>query len=222
MATTQNKKSKNQEVSDLEIISLFMQFEMEGNGLFNEYTFCKAANIDENHFYSHFSSMEDLKSKIWLKFLDNATQKLLEDQSFASYSSKERLLGLFFTLFEVFTLNRSYVLFASRKGIKNSADFSHLLSFRKKLIAFVKHNVQEPESGLNDKIKKVSQPVFAESVWIQFMMILKFWINDTSPSFEKTDVFIEKSVTTTFDLWNTKPFESVLDLRKFLWKEKMM
>ena len=37
---------------------------------------------------------------------------------------------------------------------------------------------------------------------------------------EKTDVLIEKSVNTVVSLLDTKPLESLIDLGKFLWKEK--
>jgi hypothetical protein len=50
---------------------------------------------------------------------------------------------------------------------------------------------------------------------------MKFWLDDTSPSFEKTDIFIEKSVNTSFDVLNIQPLKSVIDLGKFLFKEKM-
>ena len=59
-----------------------------------------------------------------------------------------------------------------------------------------------------------------ESAWMQMIMILKFWINDTSPSFEKTDIFIEKSVNTSFDVLNVTPLKSIIDFGKFLFKEK--
>jgi len=64
--------------------------------------------------------------------------------------------------------------------------------------------------------------VFSEGAWIQFLFILKFWLEDTSKSFEKTDIIIEKSVNTVVDLLDTKPLESLLDLGKFLWKERKM
>ena len=51
------------------------------------------------------------------------------------------------------------------------------------------------------------------------MLIMKFWMEDTSPAFEKTDVLIEKSVQAGFEMINTKPLESIIDLGKFLWKE---
>jgi hypothetical protein len=46
-------------------------------------------------------------------------------------------------------------------------------------------------------------------------------MKDSSTSFEKTDVFIEKSIHASFDLIDTKPIKSIIDLGKFLLKEKM-
>jgi hypothetical protein len=53
------------------------------------------------------------------------------------------------------------------------------------------------------------------------MITLKFWLDDTSASFEKTDIFIEKSVNTSFDILNIAPIKSVIDFGKFIFKEKM-
>ena len=46
-------------------------------------------------------------------------------------------------------------------------------------------------------------------------------MDDNSPQFEKTDVAIEKSVNTIFDVFDNTPLERVLDFGKFLFKEKM-
>jgi len=61
---------------------------------------------------------------------------------------------------------------------------------------------------------------FSEGAWIQLAFLLKFWMEDTSTGFEKTDMAIEKSVRTVFDLFDSTPFDSVIDFGKFLWKEK--
>ena len=58
------------------------------------------------------------------------------------------------------------------------------------------------------------------SYLLSAIFLLKFWIEDASPDFEKTDVAIEKSVRTVFDLFDSTQFESVIDFGKFLWKEK--
>jgi hypothetical protein len=44
-----------------------------------------------------------------------------------------------------------------------------------------------------------------ESSWIQLLLTLKFWLDDVSPKFEKTDIYIEKSVNLSFELMDT-PF----------------
>ena len=50
---------------------------------------------------------------------------------------------------------------------------------------------------------------------------MKFWMDDTSKGFEKTDIFIEKGINTSFDLINVKPLKSLIDLGKFIVKEKI-
>ena len=78
------------------------------------------------------------------------------------------------------------------------------------------------ENETQSRFSNVTQPLFSEGAWIQFLFILKFWIDDTSKSFEKTDIMIEKSVNTIVDLLDTKRIDNLLDFGKFLWKEKMM
>jgi hypothetical protein len=46
-------------------------------------------------------------------------------------------------------------------------------------------------------------------------------MEDDSPGFEKTDMAIEKSVRTVFDLFDNTPIDSIVDFGKFLWKEKI-
>jgi len=57
--------------------------------------------------------------------------------------------------------------------------------------------------------------------WTQFLFTLKFWLEDTSIGFEKTDLFIEKSVNASFDLMNMTPLENIIDFGKFFFKEKI-
>jgi aconitase B len=72
-----------------------------------------------------------------------------------------------------------------------------------------------------EQLEKIQNKGKENIFWAQFMMILKFWIEDHSPSFEKTDIFIEKTVHASFDILNIKPVQSFLELGKFLLKEKM-
>jgi hypothetical protein len=62
--------------------------------------------------------------------------------------------------------------------------------------------------------------IFSEAAWVQLLFILKFWLDDTSPDFEKTDVAIEKSIAVAFEVFDNNQLETIFDFGKFLWKEK--
>lgn len=221
MATAKRVKVKKDLVDDNQIISLYMNDVLEHNeALKNVYTFCKKHSIEESDFYSFFGSLEAVKQAIWIKFFENAVANIEKEPAFESYSDKNKLLTLYFTLFEILTLNRSYVLFSlneNNQGIKN---LKNLKGFRTHFKEFISSIIESNSSMVNDKVTKVTRPVFSEGAWIQFLFLLKFWMDDTSKSFEKTDILIEKSVNTVVDLLDTKPLESLFDLGKFLWKEK--
>ena len=72
-----------------------------------------------------------------------------------------------------------------------------------------------------EQIEKIQKRALQESAWLQLVLTIKFWLEDTSPSFEKTDIFIEKSVNASFDVLNIAPLKSVIDFGKFIFKEKM-
>lgn len=87
-----------------------------------------------------------------------------------------------------------------------------------------KHFIAEILSDENrisqEKLQEIQEKAIQESSWIQFMMALKFWMDDSSASFEKTDIFIEKSVKLSSELMNTAPLESLIDFGKFLFQRK--
>ncbi|WP_395057233.1 TetR family transcriptional regulator C-terminal domain-containing protein [Flavobacterium sp.] len=223
MATAKKSESKKDIIDDNKIISLYMNDVLENNhNTKNVYVFCKNNAIEESDFYSFFGSLDALKQSIWNKFFENTISTLEKDENYANYPDKNKLLSLYFTLFEILTLNRSYVVYSlleNKEGIKNLKDFKE---FRNHFKDFIGNIIENSNSGISDKVTKITKPVFSEGAWIQFLFILKFWLDDTSKSFEKTDIIIEKSVNTIVDLLDTKPLESLFDLGKFLWKEKMM
>jgi hypothetical protein len=111
-----------------------------------------------------------------------------------------------------------YALQENHEGLKN---LKQLREFRNHFKKYIVDSIKSEPSEPFGKVAKVTEPVYAEGAWLQFLFLLKFWMDDTSKGFEKTDVLIEKSVNTVVDLLNTKPLESLFDLGKFLWKEKM-
>jgi hypothetical protein len=222
MATTKKVTEKKVQIDDNSIISMYMNDVLEDNhNTKNVYVFCKKNNIPEAEFYTFFGSLETVKQSIWTKFLENAVTTVEMDKNFKTYPNKNKLLSLYFTLFEILTLNRSYVVYSleeNKMGLKNMKDLKH---FRNDFKNFVKQIIDDDTTIVSERTSKITKPIFSEGAFAQFLFILKFWLDDTSKSFEKTDILIEKSVNTVVDLLDTKPLESLFDLGKFLWKEKM-
>ena len=222
METIKKTSSKKKMIDDTSIISKYMNAVLEKNEEpKNVFSFCKEQKIEETEFYSFFNSIDALKQQIWVKFFENALSTIEKEEAFKGYSHKNKLLTLYFTLFEILTLNRSYVLFALKENNEGIKSLKSLKQFRNHFKDFIVSIIETEDSEMKEKLAKVTKPIFAEGAWIQFLFLLKFWMDDTSKSFEKTDVLIEKSVNTVVDLLDTKPLESLFDLGKFLWKEKM-
>ena len=222
MATTKQAKAKKDLIDDNQIISFYMNDVLEHNEEpKNAYSFCKKHGIEESDFYSFFGSFDSVKKAIWIKFFENAVTTIEKDATYENYTDKNKLLTLFFTLFEVMTLNRSYILFSLQENKDGLKNLKNLKNFRNLFKDYIVNIIQSSSSESNDRISRVTQPVFSEGAWLQFLFLLKFWMDDNSKGFDKTDVLIEKSVNTVVDLLDTKPLESLFDLGKFLWKEKM-
>lgn len=222
MATAKTSKSKQKVVDDTSIISLYMNDVLELNEVpKNVFVFCKKHGIEESDFYSFFGSMDSLKQAIWVKFFENSVEAIEKEAAFEGYTDKNKLLALYFTLFEILTLNRSYVLYALKENQEGLKNLKSLKVFRTHFKEYIVSTIKSNPTEVLGKVAKVTDPVYAEGAWLQFLFLLKFWMDDNSKGFEKTDVLIEKSVNTVVDLLDTKPLESLFDLGKFLWKEKM-
>jgi len=225
MAVIKANPVSQQPIDDNQIVTMYINSVLENNHPpQNIYLFCKQNNIEESDFYSFFGSFDTLRQEVWNKFFSNARTAIEREPAYLSYTNKNKLLTLYFTLFEILTLNRSYILYSlkdDKQGLKNLQD---LKPFRNHFKSFIADLVKSDQSTLQTqtKVGKVTGPVFSEGAWVQFLFILKFWMKDNSKGFEKTDIVIEKSVNTVVDLLDTRPLENLIDLGKFLWKESKM
>ncbi|TPD69711.1 TetR family transcriptional regulator C-terminal domain-containing protein [Flavobacterium microcysteis] len=221
MATAKNPKSKKQLIDDDQLIEMYMNAVLEKNEApKNVYLFCKENAIEEADFYSFFNSLDALRETIWVKFFENAISTLHKDANYAAYENRNKLLSLYFTLFEILTLNRTYVYYTLKDNKEGLRNLKQLASLRNHFKDYIVDILKTGETEKDSKIKKITTPVFSEGAWLQFLFILKFWMEDTSKGFEKTDIMIEKAVKATFDILDTTPLESLFDLGKFIWKER--
>ena len=198
------------------LLKYYMDYRMsKGSGDLSVYDFCKEKNIDEAAFYKHFGSLKPLSRYIYRFMHDRTMELLVEDEAFQTYESKEKLLAYYYTLFELFTANRSYILMdLNMKSLQNLNDLK--TGFQQ----FIGTLNLEPYDIKQNRIEKLQSQAIGESFYSQLLMTLKFWMDDESASFEKTDLYIEKSVQASFQVLDTLNLDRVLDFGKFLFKER--
>lgn len=212
--------AKKKNITQEKIVEWYMNTVLVSGKPTSVYSFAQDCNFEETEFYKYFSSFESLEKAIFGIFAKETLHLLHKTQAYKEYSSKDKLLSFYYTFFELLTANRSYVLLQLKSVNKDFSQLSVLKELRKEFIDFVNNISLEKIDFKNEKINKIQDKTIAETYWIQLLMILRFWISDESSNFEKTDVFIEKSIKASFDIQQIAPVKSVIDLAKFLWKEK--
>ncbi len=215
--------AKKKNIGSQDIISMYMDYVlMHNEDPKSVYKFAKDNNFEETLFYKNFASFESIKSSIFSVFFQNAMTLLEKSEEYQNFDAKNKLLSFYYTFFEILTANRSYVVYTLHEEKNKLKGLHSLKQLRTHFKKFVDDLGVEKLDFKEERIQKIQDKAISESAWIQLIMTLKFWLEDTSSSFEKTDVFIEKSVKASFDVLNVAPIKSVIDLGKFLFKEKMM
>jgi hypothetical protein len=211
-----------QELTADKITELYMHYCLENNKKPESvYLFCKQSGIVEKDFYKHFSSIDAVEKSVFVTFHKFAVNLIDQSGDADIPGFREKLLTYYYTYFEILTANRSYVVFALKEGKNRLNGLLKLKEFRNIFKSFIAEISDGYLKAKSERIRKVQQDALEEGAWIQFLVTLKFWLDDESIGFEKTDLFVEKSIRATFDVIDTTPLESVIDFGKFLIKEKL-
>lgn len=213
---TENKISKEN------IISLYMEFVLENNHQPKSvFSFAKDNNFEESDFYKYYASFEAIEEAIFSEFFHHTINVLAKSEDYESFDARNKLLSFYFTFFEILTANRSYVVYALKDSQKDFKKLKSLKKLREDYIAYIKNLGIEKLDLKQEKLEKIQDKSIQESSWFHLLVTMKFWLDDTSASFEKTDIFIEKSINARFDLMDIKPLKSIIDFGKFILKEKV-
>lgn len=222
MATT--AKKKQQPTKDL-LLEKYSDYVLtHGKSPLNVYAFMNALGFDEADFYKHFAGFETLESEFLKHFFGKAQQLVMQMQGYELMQPREQLLNLYFVFVENLTLNRSLVQYLLTDKMPQAIKRLHAL--RPMHRQFVRGLSLDSMRMLPDDVdmaktvKKISAKAREEIAWAHFVSVVEFWRKDRSESFESTDVYIEKSIDTGFELANAAPLQKMVDIGKFLWKER--
>lgn len=214
--------AKKKTISGNDIISAYMDYVLEHNeNPKSVFAFSKVNNFEEAKFYVHFGSFEAIVKQVFKAFFDNTISVLNKSEEYKSFDARNKLLSFYFTFFENLTANRSYVVYALLEHKNSMKGLTLLSELKKSFTGYIDGLDIETLDIKQEQIDKIQTRALQESAWLQLLLVIKFWMDDTSASFEKTDIFIEKSVNTSFDILNISPLKSVIDFGKFILKEKM-
>ncbi|GGK56389.1 TetR family transcriptional regulator C-terminal domain-containing protein [Rufibacter glacialis] len=185
------------------------------------FKFAQDLGISEEEFYRYFTSFQGVKSDVWDQIFDETFAMMHAQEVYQSYSAKEKLLSFYYTWVEVLKKHRSYLL-ALYEGHPNLHKITpqEVRSFREKFKEFAKGLIQEGKAEGEIVDRKYISDKYDDALWLKTLFLFQFWLKDTSVSFEKTDVAIEKTVTLAFDLIGRTALDSFVDLAKFLYQSK--
>lgn len=199
-----------------------MEFVLENNHQPKSvFSFAKENNFEEADFYKFYGSFETIEDAIFSEFFHHTMLILNKSEDYKNYDARNKLLSFYFTFFEILSANRSYVVYALKSVKKDLNKLKSLKSLKTDYTTYIEElNINRIELK-QETLEKIQNTSIKESSWVHLMITMKFWLDDISPSFEKTDIFIEKSINARFDLMDIKPLKSIIDFGKFILKEKV-
>ncbi len=184
--------------------------------------FCNNHNITEAEFYSYFGSFEGIQLEIWNTFFKQTVELVNIHESNHTFSDQEKMVTFFSTFFEMLVPYRSYVLFTLNENRDILQNLRQLKGLRLHVKNFAAGLIAKKNEEQDIRLLKQPLTLFSEGAWLQTLFLLKYWMDDNSAKYENTDVAITKSVRAIFEVFNTAPWESVLDLGKFLWRKNRL
>lgn len=185
------------------------------------YQFAKTNNFDETEFYTFFGTLESVEKEIYKMFLEKTIELIQKDTNYETYDMKSKMLSFYFTFFELLTANRSYVVLNLKENQNQLKNLMQMTVLRVGFRNFISDIITDDIRTQNEQFQNFQEKAIQETAWIQFWLTMKFWLDDESAAFEKTDIYIEKSVKATFELLNVAPLDSLIDFGKFIFKEKI-
>lgn len=190
------------------------------------YVFAKQLNISEQEFYNFFASFIAIEKGIWSELTTKALAELQQQEVWAKYTAREKVLSFFYGFVELLKGRRSFAIFSLRNHRGGVSSPEVLDDARTIFQHFADGVIREGLASGELADRKFFAKRYKDALWVQFGIILNFWINDNSNGFEKTDEAIERGVNVTFDLFQRTPLDNIFEYGKFItrngrFKEKM-
>lgn len=204
------------------IIKGYVEFELlQGRPPHSVFELAKKLKIEEATFYTHFGSLPLVRQAVLTHLINHTLERLDADENYAEYGSREKVLALFFTLFEEMLSQRSYL--QSKYGSIQEITRSHedWKAFYRQLDARMQQILQEAKANQEVQDRPYIGEHYSKAFHFAFAYLFRVWLKDDSEGFSTTDAAVEKTVHLAFDMLGTSPLDSLIDFGKFALKTKV-
>ncbi len=171
-------------------------------------------SIKESDFYTHFTTLNQLEQYYWVHLHEKLLEKITKEEVYANYSVREKLLSYAFTLIEMLKENRSFVILTLQKNC-NVLD-----NYKKELNNYTETLIAQGTQNNEIQDRMFLSTYYPNLISQEIVAIIYFWAKDESPNFEKTDVFIEKSINFIMDILGKNWIDTGFDFIKYLFQRK--
>lgn len=180
-------------------------------------SFARTLELEESAFNEFFSSAQALENFILSGFVQRTTERLGADETYQSYSVREKLLAFYFTLIEEMKGQRSFITFCF--GHQAGLNAWRLSGFKEAVKEYLNQLVTDGVESTEIPNRFNLHKWYADAGILQAISIVQFWVKDDSEQFDHTDGFIERSVNFTMDMITRNGFDSGFELGKFLFQQ---
>lgn len=199
----------------------YIEFELlNGRAPHSVFELTKKLKMEESVFYQSFTNLDKVKQAILTGLLRKTFAVMDSDPQYNGFTAREKLLALYFTMFEQFQTQRSYLLLKYNNLRDTPKTIKDWNPFMDELDARIDSILGEGKESEEIKERPFIGAHFSKGYKLIFAYIFRVWLNDDSVDFANTDAAIEKSVNLSFDMLGATPLDSLFDFGKFAVKTK--
>ena len=218
-ATKKTRQKSSAGLTSEKISAAYREYLLtEGKQPASVFKFCKDIGVSEDEFYKHFGSFDAIDKSIWKGYIDKTRKRLESDESYASFSAREKILTFYFALAEVLKSDRSFVLHQMKMASNPVIMPNSLKGFKSAFEEWITGVLNEGKNSGEVAKRPFIDQRYQNLFWLHLMFIVQFWSKDESANFENTDAAIEKSINLAFDLIGKGVLDNAIDFGKFLYQ----
>jgi len=211
-----NSKSRGDSSESSRILEAFAShMREEGSAPRSVARFCKGLGITEDIFYKHFPSLHAVEKAFWRHWIAEVITAVESGADWEGFSARERYLAFLFAFTQSAAERRTLLL----ERFHEVSPVSHpaaLEGMRAEFLEFARRLIDHGTSSGEIAERRGLANLYPGILYLHLRWVIDQYLNDESDEFERTDAFIEKTVTLAFDLFRAQALDSAADLLRFL------